>query len=191
MNIPESLNQELMAMLLIFFARVCDVSLGTMRIILIARGYRYGAPVLGFFEVLIWLFAISKALGNVSGFGSYIIYASGFAVGNYAGMLLEEKIALGYQSIRIITSKIVSALPLVLRDEGFGLTIIEGSGDKGGVFILYTVIPKKYAKRVLEIVHMFEPDSFITIEDVKKQYIGPPFKRDTRGFFSRFFTAGG
>lgn len=187
MNIMELFSPEITAMILIFFARVCDVSLGTMRIILIARGYRNMAPVLGFFEVLIWLFAISKALGNVSGMGSYIIYATGFAVGNFAGMILEEKIALGYQSVRVITSKIVSALPLVLRDEGFSVTIIEGSGDRGDVFILFTVIPKKHVKKVLEIVNMLEPDSFITIEDVKKQFVGQPFKRDIHGFWGSLF----
>lgn len=180
-------QQEIMTMILIFSARVCDVSLGTMRIILVARGYRNTAPVLGFFEVLIWLYAISRALGSVNGIGSALIYATGFAAGNYAGMLLEEKIALGYQAVRIITSRIVTALPLVLRDEGFGVTIIEGTGDKGGVYILFSVVPKRQVKRVLEIVRMFEPDSFITVEDVKKQNIGPPFQREGEGLFNRMF----
>lgn len=157
---------------LIFTARIFDVSIGTMRIILMARGYRSIAPVLGFFEVLIWLIAINSALKHFDGAISYIVYALGFASGNYVGMLLEEKIAIGYQSVRIITSKVVSALPLVLRQEGYGVTQIDGTGMKGPITLLFTVVPKKDVKKVVEIVQLLEPNAFITIEDVKQHLSG-------------------
>ncbi len=157
---------------LIFTARIFDVSIGTMRIILMARGYRSIAPVLGFFEVLIWLIAINSALKHFDGAISYIVYALGFASGNYVGMLLEEKIAIGYQSVRIITSKVISALPLVLRQEGYGVTQIDGIGMKGPITLLFTVVPKKDVKKVVEIVQLLEPNAFITIEDVKQHLSG-------------------
>jgi len=171
-NIFQSFCTQYGTLVLIFLARIFDVSIGTMRIILMARGYRSIAPVLGFFEVLIWLFAINSALKHFDGVISYIVYALGFATGNYVGMLLEEKIAIGYQSVRIITSKVVSALPLVLRQEGYGLTQIDGIGMKGPITMLFTVVPKKNVKKIVEIVQTLEPNAFITIEDVKQQFSG-------------------
>ncbi len=134
---------EILSMVFIFFARIMDVSLGTMRIILVSRGNRYLAPLIGFIEVLIWITVISEAIRSLNTFAGYIVYAGGFATGNYVGMLLEAKIGIGYQNLRIITSKVVSALPLVLREEGYGVTTVEGQGLSGPVNIIYTVVPKK------------------------------------------------
>ena len=138
----------LFTMVYIFFARILDVSIGTMRIVLISRGYRYVAPLLGFVEVLIWLTAISKALASLESAYSYLIYAAGFAAGNYVGMLLEAKLPFGYKSLRVITTKEVSALPLMLRDEGFGVTISEGAGLKGPVLHTLLAGPEKEAGAV-------------------------------------------
>ena len=166
------MDSQIITMAFIFFARVLDVSIGTMRIILISRGYRFIAPVLGFFEILIWLMAINTALKNLNSIVSYIIYAAGFAAGNYVGMFLEEKISIGYQSFRIITRKKASALPLTLRQEGFGVTVVDGKGLRGEVSILYTVAHKRDVKRIMEIAGLLEPDSFITVEDVRTRQQG-------------------
>lgn len=161
------MQNEFLVMLLIFVARVVDQSLGTFRIIMVSRGIKLLAPLIGFVEITIWLVAISKALANLSGPLSYIIYAGGFATGNYLGMFLEDRISIGYQSVRIITSKVVSALPLTLREEGWGITQVDGTGMKGDVSILYTVIAKRDVNRLIEIVKTLEPEAFITIEDVR------------------------
>jgi uncharacterized protein YebE (UPF0316 family) len=163
---------ELMSMAYIFFARIFDVSLGTMRIILVSRGNRYLAPLIGFLEVFIWITVISTAIRSLNSWAGYLVFAGGFAVGNYVGMLLEAKIAIGYQNLRIITSKVVSALPLVLREEGFGVTTVDGMGLDGPVNIIYTVVPKRKVNKVLEIVQLFEPRAFITIEDVRSHMSG-------------------
>ncbi len=160
------MEQEFLTLIFIFVARVFDVSIGTFRIILISQGYRYIAPILGFIEILIWLTAIGKTLGNLHGIFSYLIYAGGFATGNYVGMLLESKISIGFQSIRIITSEKVTALPMILKDEGFDISIINGKGSKGDIFIIYTVVRKRYVKRIVEIVNTLEPNAYITIENV-------------------------
>ena len=163
---------ELLTMVYIFFARILDVSIGTLRIIMISRGYRYVAPLFGFVEVIIWLTAISRVLASLESVYSYIIYAAGFAAGNYVGMLLEERLPFGYKSLRVITSKEVSALPLMLREEGFGVTMSEGTGLKGRVTIIYSLVPKKHVQRFLEIVNILEPNAFITIEEVRAYQAG-------------------
>jgi uncharacterized protein YebE (UPF0316 family) len=169
-------QEELLTLAFIFFARIIDVSIGTVRIVLISRGHRSIAPIFGFFEVLIWLMVISRALGTLNSPYSYVIYAAGFATGNYIGMMLEEVMPFGYKALRVITSKDITALPLTLRSEGFGVTIVEGQGLKGPVSILYSLVPKKSVKKFVNIVSILEPKAFVTIEEVRVS---------RRGFFSR------
>jgi uncharacterized protein YebE (UPF0316 family) len=176
---------ELLTMAYIFFARICDVSIGTIRIVLISRGYRYIAPLFGFVEVLIWLTAISRALASLDNVYSYLIYAAGFAAGNYVGMIIEAKLPFGYKSLRVITTMEVTALPLMLRDEGFGVTVSEGMGLKGPVYILYSLVPKKNLDRFLEIVTIFEPGAFITIEEVRAYSPGFISRKTFPGFVGR------
>jgi len=160
------------SLVFIFLARVTDVSIGTFRIILVARGYRQIAPVLGFFEVLIWITAISHVMQNLNSVWSYIAYAAGFAAGTFVGMKLESVISIGYQSIRIIPTEKVTVLPLMLREEGFGITTVAGRGMKNDVVIIYTTVPRSRVKELLDLVETFEPNAFITIEDVRSHKSG-------------------
>ena len=89
---------------LIFLARICDVSIGTMRIIFVSKGKRNIAPILGFFEVLIWITAISKIMENLDNYVNFIAYAAGFATGNFVGMIIEEKLAMGILMIRVFAN---------------------------------------------------------------------------------------
>ena len=91
--------------LLIFCARIIDVSIGTLRIIFVSKGKRNIAPLLGFFEVLVWILAISEIMQNLNNWVCYVAYAAGFAAGNYVGMIIEEKLAIGILIIRIIIIK--------------------------------------------------------------------------------------
>ncbi len=91
--------------IMIFCARICDVTMGTIRVIFISKGIRYLAPVIGFFEVIIWLLAIGQVMNNLTNVVSYIAYGAGFAAGTYIGMYIEEKISLGLTSVRIITKE--------------------------------------------------------------------------------------
>jgi uncharacterized protein YebE (UPF0316 family) len=179
------MEQEVLTLLYIFCARIVDVSMGTFRIILISQGHRKITPILGFFEILIWLTAIGKALGNLHGIYSYLIYAGGFATGNYVGMLLESKISIGFQSIRIITSEKVTALPMILKDEGFDISILNGKGSKGDIFIIYTVVRKRNVKRIVDIVNTLEPNAYITIENVNSHKSGFVNSKRLFPFFGR------
>lgn len=157
---------------LIFLARVCDVTIGTIRIILLSRGNKILAPLLGFFEVTIWLLAISQVMQNLNNIVSYLAYGGGFAFGNFVGILLEKKIAIGLQEIRIITSNTLHSLSMILLDEGYAVTTVEAKGAKGTVHIIYTVVKRKDVNHVLNIIKIFEPEAFITIEDVRSTYAG-------------------
>jgi uncharacterized protein YebE (UPF0316 family) len=153
--------------LLIFIARICDVTVGTMRIIMVSKGKKLLAPVLGFFEVLIWVMAIGKIMQNLSNPVCYIAYAGGFAIGNYVGMKVEEKLAMGLIVIRIITQKDASELIKALRDMGFGITEIDAMGKDKKVHVIYSIIKRHDVPVVTERINHFNPKAFYTIEDIR------------------------
>ncbi|NLN39420.1 MAG: DUF2179 domain-containing protein [Smithella sp.] len=152
---------------MIFLARICDVSLSTLRIIYTSRGIRFLAPVIGFFEVLVWLIAMSQIINNLTNPILYVAYAGGFAMGNFVGIFIEEKMAIGSVVIRIITQKDASNLIVLLKEAGFGITHIDAQGAMGMVKIIFTIVRRKDIKPVLNIVSRCNPMSFYTIEDVR------------------------
>ncbi len=152
---------------LIFLARVFDVSFGTIRIIFISRGRKYLAPLIGFFEILIWLVAIGKVMQNLNNVFCYIAYAGGFAAGNFTGMWIEEKLAMGTLIVQIVTRQDAYALIDSLRTSGYGVTAVPAEGTTGKVHIVYSVIKRSALKNVVAIVKRFNPKAFYSIEDVK------------------------
>jgi uncharacterized protein YebE (UPF0316 family) len=152
---------------LIFLARICDVSIGTLRIIFVSKGNRNIAPVLGFFEVLIWIIAISKIMQNLDNYVNYVAYAAGFATGNFIGMIIEEKLAMGIQMIRIFTNEKGMDLVKILNSNGFGATAIEAHGAKEKVHLVYSIVHRNELEKVLEVINSFNPRAFFTIEDIK------------------------
>ncbi len=176
----ENLVNYLIVPALIYFARIIDVSIGTIRVILLSRGNRFVAPLLGFFEVIIWLAAIGKVIQNLTNVVCYIAYGAGFATGNYVGMWLESKLALGFQMVRIISTSPLQLLPTELRNEGYGVTTIKGKGAKGAVNIVFSVISRKKVNEFIKLVLTIEPNAFISVEDVRSSYSGY-LERTTRG----------
>ena len=173
--------------ILIFCARIIDVSIGTIRIIFISKGKRILAPMLGFIEVLIWILAIGQIFRNLNNVLCYIAYASGFATGNFVGMYLENKLALGTQLIRIITRFDASELIDRLRSEGFGLTIVNGEGATGPVKVIFTLIRRKEQKQVVEFIQQYNPKAFYSIEDVRmaKEGVFPVRPEQSRSLWYR------
>jgi uncharacterized protein YebE (UPF0316 family) len=153
--------------LMIILARICDVSLNTLRIIYLAKGYKYVVPFLGFFEVLIWLLAVTRIFANLNNWVMYIAYPFGFALGNYVGMKLEERLAIGVELIRIITKKDAHNLINALREKGFSVTAIQAEGSQGEVGVLYSIINRKNLHEYIEMIKEFNPNAFYTIEDVR------------------------
>jgi uncharacterized protein YebE (UPF0316 family) len=152
---------------LIFVARICDQSIGTLRIIFLSKGKRNIVPILGFFEVLIWITAVSKIMQNLDNYVNYFAYAAGFATGNYVGMIIEEKLAMGYLMIRVFASTGGSEMVQTLNGNGFGATVVEARGARDKVDLIYTIVQRNELEKVLGLITDFNPKAFFTIEDVK------------------------
>ncbi len=154
--------------ILIFCSRILDVSLGTLRIIFVSRGKKYIAPLLGFFEVLIWLVVISNIMQNANNFLCYIAYAGGFATGNLVGMLIEEKLALGTLAARVfVMAAKTDNLKKKLCEEGFGVTLVKGMGKMGETNILFCIFRRKELDRVVDIIENTDANMFYSIEEMK------------------------
>ena len=150
-----------------------DVSIGSVRVIFLARGRRVAA-ILGFFEVLIWLVVITQIMQNLNNPVTYIAYAAGFATGTYVGILLEGKLALGKLLVRVITEEDATELLHCLRAAGHGVTSVEAQGAHGRVQLLHTVIRRKSLQDVVNAVTRLSPSAFISVDEVQSA---------TRGIF--------
>ena len=179
--------QYIILPLIIFVARICDVSLGTMRIVFVSKGKKNIAPFLGFFELLIWIVVINEVFKTADSFVCYFAYAAGYASGNFIGMNIEERLAIGTQLIRVFSSKDVTSLQKSLNEAGFGTTVVEGDGSAGKVKILYTIINRKTAEQAKKMLIEYDPLIFYVVEDVRlaKSGIFPPTKHDN--YFHNFF----
>jgi uncharacterized protein YebE (UPF0316 family) len=153
--------------LLIFLARISDQTIGTLRLIFLSKGQKFLAPFLGFFEVIIWLIAVSQIMKHLDNVLAYIAYGGGFAMGNYIGMVIEERLSIGNVLIRIIPKKDTSELIAYLRESNYGVTSVNAEGSKGKVDIVFTIIKRKDIENVVSIINRFNPNAFYTIEDVK------------------------
>ncbi|WP_339734892.1 DUF2179 domain-containing protein [uncultured Sunxiuqinia sp.] len=153
--------------LLIFFARISDVTIGTMRIVMVSKGQKLIAPLLGFFEVIIWLVTMSKIIQNIDNWVAYVAYGAGFATGNYIGLIIEEKLAVGIVQLQIITRKSAQNLIAKLKAGGYGITHHEAQGANEKVAVIYTIIKRNEVNKVLEIMRTYNPNAFYSIEDVK------------------------
>lgn len=152
---------------LIFLARLCDVPLSTLRIILLSRGLKRAAPLVGFFEALIWLLAIGQVMQHLDRWTNYLAYAGGFAAGTWVGILVESRLALGLLAVRIITQEDAADLIERLRAEKFGVTDFAARGLAGNVRLIFTVIHRKDQGQVLEIIRTIHPKAFVSVSDVR------------------------
>lgn len=152
---------------LIFLARISDVTIGTIRIVMVAKGEKIFAPILGFFEVLIWLIAISKIIENLDNWICYVAYGAGFATGNYIGMIIEEKLAVGIVQLQIITRRDASLLIEELKKTGFRITHQEAHGAIEEVSVIYSIINRKQIPHIVEIIRIHNPNAFYSIADVR------------------------
>lgn len=166
--------------LLVFLARIIDVSIGTLRIIFVSKGLKNFAAILGFFESLIWLLAVTQVMQNLNSWQTYVAFALGFAAGNYVGVALEERIAIGNMLIRVITRKEADELVNVLWQTGYGVTSVDALGESGPVKLIFTIAKRKNLAKILAIIKKYNPNAFYTIEDmrfVNETYLPPLPKR--------------
>lgn len=177
---------------LIFIARLIDVSIGTMRIIFLSRGHRAMAPLLGFVEILVWLLAIRQVFTQLDNPAAFVAYAGGFAAGNYLGLRIEAKLAIGLLAVRIITAEDSRDLIARLNAQDFGVTSMAARGVTGDVQLIFTIVPRRQMDRVTDIVRSLHPRAFISVSDVKSVTEGvfPPSWRFSGAAFPSFLRKG-
>lgn len=151
--------------LVIFCLRIVDVSMSTIRILLAVRGYKVVVPILGFFEVLVWVFAVGNAIRFLDSGWHLLGYAGGFATGNVIGMLIEERLAIGFATIRVVSTHAGVEMADALRNIGFGVTEFGGQGRDGRVEVVYTVCMRRDIERVVDEVERWDDHAFITVEE--------------------------
>lgn len=158
--------------LLIFALRLIDVAMAIMRMILAVRGHRGLAATIGFFEVIIWLFAAGYALRHLDSWLHIVGYAGGFASGTYVGVWLEGRFALGVNVVRAIIPHKPDRSPgfrvaHLLREHGYVVTEVLGQGQESTVDILLLVVRRKDVPQVLNLLRQGDPDVFVSVEDVR------------------------
>ncbi|MBX3728605.1 MAG: hypothetical protein KF858_05425 [Candidatus Sumerlaeia bacterium] len=159
--------------LLIFLARIVDVSLGTLRIVVVMRGHKFGAAALGFLEVTIWLLAVSAVVTNVrDSWLTVVAYGGGFATGTLVGMSIEEKLAIGRQLVRVVNIDSSKKVAEFLRRRNLRVTEIEGAGATGRAELCFFVVPRKVVARVTHAILQYCPDAYITVEDIRSETVG-------------------
>ena len=172
MHIPNEILNYVILPLLIFCSRIGDVTLATLRNIFIHKGFRNIVPFIGFFEVLIWLVAMKQVMNRADNLVCYFAWAGGFATGTYVGMRIEERLALGMQVIRIITSETSEKLIQALKASNHGMTIVDAQGAMGPVKMIFSIVQRKYLKQVVSIIEENQPNAFYSIEDVRNAHHG-------------------
>lgn len=171
----------LLLCLLIIIARIADVSLGTIRTVSIIQGRRVLAWCLGFAEILIWVFAVSKVITNLDQPIYAVCYAFGFATGNYVGLTVERWLSIGRQGVRVFTRKGFEVAD-TLWAEGIPATVFEGEGRNDAVYELYITTPRRQVPRVTRRARELDPACFYVIEDVRRASTVPGLAREPTGW---------
>jgi len=168
LGLPEYLFAYIILPLLIFMARIMDVSINTIRIIYVLGGRRVTATLLGFFESFIWLMAIRQIFEHLDNWVCYIAYPGGFAMGILVGMMIEERIAYGKVIVRIITRKDVQELITFLTNQQFRYTRVDTEGLDGPESLVFTVLPRENLEELLTKMKYILPTAFYTVEKVNR-----------------------
>lgn len=166
---------------LIILSRIFDVGLGTLRVTFIARGYKNLAPFIGFFEVLIWIIVVRQIFTDVTNPLWFIAYAAGFGAGTYIGLIISEKLSVGDVIVRVITTKDANQLIAALKEQNYGVTVMDSHGRHSKGKVIFSVIHSDNASEVINIIKQHNPKAFFTIEDVRKVNQGH-FKTRNKAF---------
>lgn len=168
--------------LLIFLARVIDVTMGTVRIIFVSKGMKYIAPLIGFFEILVWLLAITQIMQNLTNFVNYIMYAGGFAFGTFLGIYVEDRLAMGYIGVIIMSCKKPEEIIGKLEMSGHDVTVVDAKGGTASKTMIFVIVQRKKLRGMLKVIKELDPDVFYAIEDVRytQEVHHPAFRQRIR-----------
>lgn len=166
----------ILELLFIFFARVIDVSLGTIRMILVIRGDRVPAAIIGFFEILVYTTALGLVVGALNNPIKLVVFCCGFSLGILVGTFIEEKLALGYRGVQVIIDRDHCDLVDHLRDAGFPVTCWEATGKAGPKTVLHMVVKRNMIKKVSDYIYERDPGAFVVLME-PKQFQGGYIKK--------------
>ena len=158
--------------ILIFFIRVTDMSLDTMRVLFVVRGRRAQAWIVGFLQSALWVIAVASVLSHLDNLLNVLAYAAGFATGNVVGMRIEERLAIGHSHLRVISPQRGEAVAAAVRAAGYAVTELYGRGKDGTVSILTTSVRRRDIDPVRSEVLQADPDAFMTLSDVRPLHRG-------------------
>jgi uncharacterized protein YebE (UPF0316 family) len=161
--------------LLIIALRLVDVSLGTVRIIMLSRRYRLLPAIIGFVEVFTWLVAATIVFSNLNNPPRMLAYAGGFGLGTYLGALLESWLAVGSTMMRVVSPTTSPDPTPRLREAGYLVTEVNADGRDGEVRLAFTIMSRRQRKEALRIVHQVDPAAFVTLQDIET--VTPPERR--------------
>lgn len=156
--------EPILGALLIMFMRICDVSIGTMRTILVVQGKKYYAGLAGMIEVLIWVFAIRYIFQNLDEVINLFGYAIGFGIGNILGITIEQKIGLGFAQLNIISKTASEKIIEILRKQKYGVTVLPAHGVSGQLSIIVVIVPRKFQKKLIKLIESIDSNAFITVQ---------------------------
>ncbi|MEA5094756.1 hypothetical protein SDC9_67417 [bioreactor metagenome] len=161
--------------IIIFCAKIIEVSISTVRLVLINKGERVKGALLAFIEIMIWLIVVSSVLNNITEDPIKVfIYAIAFSMGNFIGVTLESKIAVGLSSIQVVVNEENGEeLADILRDQGFGVTIIDGRGKNDSKKnLLFVQLKRKKIPEAVKLIRLTAPQAYITVNDIKSMMGG-------------------
>jgi len=156
--------EPILGALLIMIMRICDVSIGTMRTILVVQGKKYYAGLAGMIEVLIWVFAIRYIFQNLDEVINLFGYAIGFGIGNILGITIEQKIGLGFAQLNIISRSASEKIIELLRKQKYGVTVLPAQGATGQLSIIVVIVPRKFQKKLIKLIESVDSHAFITVQ---------------------------
>lgn len=154
--------------LFIFSLRLLGVSISTVRVLLMTRGMRLATPILGFFEVLVYVVAVGKVVEDLNNLPNLLSYCLGFSAGTLLGMWLEGRMAVGFATVRVISPGLSYELAEALRKAGHGVTEGRARGKDGLVSTVKTVVRRREVENVCEVIGQVAPNAFITIEETRR-----------------------
>ena len=150
--------------ILICLARIVDVSVGTVRSLLANKGHKKVAPIIGFFEVTIWVSAMGVVVQNLGHWQNLLAYGLGYALGNFLGIYIEERIALGNS---VITNDKAHDLAKILVEKGFRVSLVNAQGNNGKVSIIFLLVKRKTLKSLIPLIKKHNPLAVYSVEDIR------------------------
>jgi len=157
----------LISALTLFLLRLVDISLYTLRIMMVVRGRKRMAWVFGFFQSIVFITALRAVLSDLGNWGKILGYAAGFATGVVLGMWIEGRLAIGYTHLRVISPRRGAELAEQLRQAGYAVTEVSGQGKDGMVSLLNCSVLRRKAPGAINLVEQIDPEAFVTAEAVR------------------------